>query len=42
MAKKDEHKKGFAVTGLFAGCGWPSEGFIRAGYAPVAHVESAK
>ena len=25
---------------LFAGCGGFSEGFIQAGYAPVAHVEA--
>ena len=27
---------------LFAGAGGPSEGFVRAGFTPVAHVEMNK
>ena len=37
MAKKKGKK--FTFVDIFAGCGDLSEGFIQAGYTPVAHLE---
>ena len=36
------HKKKISFIDLFAGAGGLSEGFINAGYFPVAHVEMNK
>ena len=35
-------KKQYTFIDLFAGCGGLSEGFIRAGYKPLAHIEMNK
>lgn len=38
----DETKKQYTVIDLFAGAGGMSEGFIQAGFVPIAHVEMDK
>ncbi len=42
MNKKIETRKELRFIDLFAGAGGLSEGFIRAGYTPIAHVEMNK
>ena len=39
LKKNDSRNKSYNFLDLFAGCGGLSEGFIRAGFEPVAHIE---
>ncbi len=39
MAKRKRRKTNFSFIDLFAGAGGLSEGFVQAGFEPVAHVE---
>lgn len=39
LKKNYSKKKSYNFLDLFAGCGGLSEGFIRAGFSPVAHIE---
>ena len=42
MAKLMKKTKSYTFIDLFAGAGGLSEGFIRAGYTPIAHIEMNK
>ena len=42
MANLMKKTKSYTFIDLFAGAGGLSEGFIRAGYTPIAHIEMNK